>query len=460
MNIKLLRPFLLFVCLSFFLSSINAQNSKKDIKQANEQKEFLLKFMKQLNGYINEPDSFAQNKEEILLYFDKKNSKAVYNFTSPKKKKNTLSSIQFIDEINANFPEGFGLSYEEDKFEFIKKKNNIISKTYVFKAPVEYSGFRKDGSLMSYAEDQYFYIKKGLKKSSISRISNINYYKMRFKKQVFRQALLVEPFFPVYAMTQGSFEYSDNDYEYYSSETIDYYSSNESYNSNLFLKGTNGVNLVYMFKSGFGLGVGFTNYSYTTLYRIMYRGYELPQSLGYIPTLYTTIDSDVDKLDHKIEASGFSMPFFMRAQVGDRYFSVSFDLGIGVVFKPRYDSYLTGKIAVFGVDSETGETNTNFPQQGFGTFTYDNTLVKSIKSEVNSKYFLARLNMQIQPVKYAYLRLSSGIMGTDIVYENSWHKYDMHAIKLPNAMEKKRLMTFFTEFSIGLNLNEIALGFF
>jgi hypothetical protein len=285
---------------------------------------------------------------------------------------------------------------------------------------------------------------------------------MRFKKQVFRQALLVEPFFPVYAVTQGSWEHSDSDrqYNYYSTETVNYYQSSESYNSNLFFKGTSGVNLVYMFKPSFGLGVGFINHNYTTLYRILLRGYELPQSLGYIPTLYTTIDSNVDKLDHKIEASGFSMPLFIRMQVGDRYFSLSFDLGIGEVFKPRYDNYLTGKVAVFGVDSETGQTNTNDPSLGFGTFTYDNTLVKSIKAEVNPKYFLARFSMQIQPVKYAYLKLSGGMIGTDIVYENSWHKYDMHALRLPNAMEEKRLTTFFTEFAIGLNLNEIALGFF
>lgn len=241
---------------------------------------------------------------------------------------------------------------------------------------------------------------------------------------------------------------------------MNYENSSEPFNSNQFFKGTSGVNLVYMLRPGFGLGVGFANYKYSTLYRILLRGYELPQSLGYIPTLYTTINSNVDKLDHRIEASGFSMPVFMRMQVGDRYFSVSFDLGIGMVFKPRYDSYLTGKVAVFGVDPETGQTNTNDPSLGFGTFTYDNTLVKSIKAEVNPKYFLARFSMQIQPVKYAYLKLSSGIIGTDIAYESSWHKYDMHALRLPNAMEEKRLMTFFTEFSIGLNLNEIALGFF
>jgi hypothetical protein len=60
----------------------------------------------------------------------------------------------------------------------------------VFKAPVEYSGFRKDGSLMSYSEDQYFYVKKGLKKTSIARISNLNYYKMRLNGQKLGYKLL------------------------------------------------------------------------------------------------------------------------------------------------------------------------------------------------------------------------------------------------------------------------------
>jgi hypothetical protein len=150
----------------------------------------------------------------------------------------------------------------------------------------------------------------------------------------------------------------------------------------------------------------------------------------------------------------------MRLQLGTRYFSGSLDLGIGFTYKPQYKSYLTGSVSVYGYDPETGSLNTNEPSLGFGTFDYNNTLVNRIKSEKTLGYLLVRANVHIQPVRYAYIRLSSGFIGSEIDYKQSWHRFDMHSLRLPNALLKNRTMSLFTEIAIGFNVNELVLSFF
>jgi hypothetical protein len=436
---------------------LSAQNSP--LEKGGTHRAFLFDFMRNLREYLSEPDSFSVNKTKFEFFFSNKTSKSIHNFISPKKNvRETVSPSKFINSVTTNFPDGLGLSYSEDDFKRVITKTNIFSKEFVYKGPIEYSGFRKDGSLLSYSNDQYYYVKQGIKRTSISRISDKGYYNRTYIKGVFRESLFVEPFFPVFFTTSNEYEYSSSESGNYDHGTLRYENSSEDFDEMQLFQGNKGVNIIYMVKHFLGFGLGFSEYNYTTLFEINFSGYELPYSMGYIPTLFSS--GDDAGLKHKVVSSGFSTPFFMRLQLGTRYFSGSLDLGIGFTYKPQYKSYLTGSVSVYGYDPETGSLNTNEPSLGFGTFDYNNTLVNRIKSEKTLGYLLVRANVHIQPVRYAYIRLSSGFIGSEIDYKQSWHRFDMHSLRLPNALLKNRTMSLFTEIAIGFNVNELVLSFF
>ncbi|HOP05435.1 MAG TPA: hypothetical protein PLE67_13255 [Tenuifilaceae bacterium] len=448
-------------CILSFGNVTTAQIEQKYPGVSDPNKAYVLNYLKSFDRFINNPDSFFVNGQRNLQYFGNKKAKTVFNFLSPKERmKGNISPDSLYKHIVTYFPDGLGIVYYPEQLELIVKKKNFFSNTYVYKTNVEYSGIRKDGNLVSYSGNQYYYVNSGRgKKSSkisIQRVANDWHYKTKFKRSLYREGLFIEPAIGVnvesYLSTINDtkietiwVDYGDGwgNYESYTSNEL--YSFIEEYKLNYSL------NLVYMIKPFIGLGVGVSSFNTSTTLGTDYYYYYLPEIMGYIPTIQ---QSD---LYHIIRTKSVSTPAFVRFQFGLPQVSLSFDLGGGMLLKPQFDSYLRGYVDYYGVSVVDGSVVTNDPTLGFMKYTFKDELVYQHRPEKNIPFYFAKANLHLQFSKFYYMRFSFNYTQVlDIDYYESWHMFDMFATGASaKSMDKKPLDVYQAEFGIGLNINEI-----
>ena len=453
-----------FFCILSFSKGTKAQVDQKYPGVSDPNKAYVLNYLKSFDRFINNPDSFFVIGQRNLQYFGDKKAKTVFNFLSPKERmKGNISPDSLYKHIVTYFPDGLGVVYNPEKVELINKKKNFFSNTYVYKTDVEYSGIRKDGNLVSYIGNQYYYVKSGRgKKSSkisIERVANDWHYKSKFKRSLFREGLFIEPAIGVnvdsYLSTINEYRFEETDWVdngdgwgYYTDYVShDYYSFVEEYKLNFSL------NLVYMIKPFIGFGVGVSSFNTSSVLGTNYHNYSFPEIMGYIPEI-----SDSD-LYHIIRTKSVSAPGFVRFQFGLPQISLSVDLGGGMLLRPQFDSYLRGYVDYYGVSVVDGSVETNNPTLGFMKYTFKDELVYQHRPEKNIPFYFAKANLNFQFSKYYYMRFSFNYTQVlDIDYYESWHMFDMFATGASTkSMDKKPLDVYQAEFGIGLNINEIFL---
>jgi hypothetical protein len=480
---KLTKSLLAILPLLLLSNLLSAQGDTKTQFDTDINREFALRYLKSFESFVTNPDSFFVQGQRNLLFFEKPKAKRIYNFMSPKKFfKGRITPDSLYKHIVTNFPDGLGVVYNPNELEFLAKKKKLNKPTYAYIIPVEYSGFRKDGTLQSYKYNQYIYVKNDKEgNQSIDAIQNERYHKKKFGKQIFREGLLVEPRINITNVAFGNSNHYDIQYidvtidhgeweEEYSvlNSGIDYFIT-EKY---LFDKNY-GLDFIYMLKPFLGFGFGVSTYNYTPTYSIELANYQLPEIAGYIPTIYTGTRGLFDPnnrdwmynfweqsqfLDHKINVSSAALPLFIRLQLGGKILSFSTDLGLIYIPAPRYDSYLDGTVRYFGISTSTGELVTSNPSMGFGTYSYDNELVHSYQAQSSQSILFARANITVQPSKYFYFNLSFSYHSLmELEYTEQWHIWDMYALRLPDADDMKGYNNFNFEFGVGLNLNNIFL---
>jgi hypothetical protein len=492
-----IKALLVLVCLSF--NSVLFAQDKSAKKSIEAQKEFLVNYLKTFDTYISNPDSFAHNKANVLNNFESQKSKTVYNFINPvvppePKRKNSkpkykvlkgefISAEKLVSNIEQSAPDGLGMSFNKDKIELVGKTNSFTHKTFVLKAPVEYSGFRKDGSLVSYANDQYFYINSTSRKNKVGHIKEKKHFEHTFLKEQRRKGLFIELSTNAH---KGSW-ISGVDYHTHQFEYVPMWSDyvNEAYTGFLtyFFLGdfsvfnSHSLSFIYMFTPGFGIGTGYTRLTSGYLLLINAENYQFSPNADYTLSIYTDLndsyydysipegyyynnDNNSEYLEHRINMTANTVPLFIRLQTGRRYVTLSTDIGLRAIIKPTYENYLDGSIRLLGINKLTGETtvsgpNPENPDLPLGKYTYNNEFIGKEKGE-NLMYFFWRLNLNIQPTKHFYVRLSSGFQGgNETNYNKSKHSWDMYGLNLPTANATKQNLELFTEVALGININNL-----
>ncbi|MFP4555998.1 MAG: hypothetical protein ACLFNU_03910 [Bacteroidales bacterium] len=477
------------LCFCLLGNHLFAQDNSTIEKGADPNRDYALKYLKSFESFVTNPDSFFVHGQRNLLLFDNTKAKRIHNFMSPKKRfKGRITPDSLYKHIVNYFPDGLGMVYKPDSLEYIAKKKSFANPVYAYKVPVEFSGFRKDGSLQSYQYDQYIYVKTDKESNrSITAVQNDRYHKKKFGKQIFREGFLMEArvnafntqvnvshnqyFDGFIDCTYADFYYDwgyDWENPYRVTETSVNYGRAAYFNS----FSNYGLDFIYMLKPFLGFGFGVSTYNYAPTYDIELANYQLPEIAGYIPTIYTGTRGLFDEtnegwyydfqyqshLEHRINISTAALPLFIRLQLGGKVLSFSTDLGLIYIPAPRYDSYLDGTVRYFGISTSTGELVTSNPSMGFGTYSYDNELVHSYQAENSQTLLFARANLSIQPSKYFYFNFSYSFHSlVELEYTEQWHMWDMYALRLPNADDMKGYNNLNIEFGVGLNLNNIFL---
>lgn len=425
----------------FAISQVEHQQKKTTADNV----EYIREYLQTFNNYINNPDEYKNEHKNITKFFVKSQSKSFYNFFSTKNlNKGYISPDSLVKHIIAYYPDGFGMVYNSDKIEFVSKKKDFSHKVYVYKIPVEYSGIKKDGSVMRYAGDQFIYVKTNKNQHTIKGITNISdskYFKSSFRKKIYRQGLFIEPFFPVSTSSKLNLNISSGTNANYQGRNIV-----TPFGKNI------GLNIIYMFKPFFGLGLGYSTYNYGTGMDIEITDYRMSEIFGYIPVINS------DNLTHEINIRSITIPAFLRLQVGYSAISTSFDIGLGYLNNPLYDSYLIGNATFYGISIIDEQLVTNNPTYGFNNYTFENDLVYQYKSQTSYFYTFWRANLNLQFSKYFYLRVAySSHNLPEMEYVHSWHMFDMFALRLPNVDGKWPLKHNSIELGIGFNINEMFL---
>lgn len=448
------------VCLSNILW---AQHKKADSPKALKSKEQVTLYLKTFDRYANNPDDYANNAADFLSVFGNLQKKSIYNFISQEHfKKDNISPIQLQTHIASHYPDGLGIAYSLDNIELVDTRGNLISKTYAFRAPVEYSGIRKDGNILSLADDQYFYIRSLGHQKSISRIATADYHNKVFRKKAFREGLFLEissnivanaGMFPFDSKQDGP-DYNNDFYDeannnYYNYHKANHLSYSGEYRTSSAFNGVI-VNLIYMPRPWFGFGVGYGMDKHTVRFEMQADGFLMPNEIqGLIPIL------DYAYFYHYINVKYNALPVFVRLQTGKPKFNFSFDLGIQVQVKPTYESSLSGEATFIGYDPTSRQEVYSHPNLPFGNYRWEDEVVRLTQENKSYGSLISRVNLNIQPSKHFYFRVSPAMHFLKLNYADSWHMFDMHALRLPFDEYSRRYTSFSLELAIGVHINEL-----
>ncbi len=410
----------LFLFFAFIISAhlTYAQNAMTN-EITKQQKEFVSDYFKTFNDFITNPQKVDVNNE-LFPFYKNPRGKKIDNFlpgrgryTSPKK---------MVKKIQKTFPDGMGMDYSADSIELVRFYNKLFSKQFVYKLPVEYSGFSADGKLFRNADNQYLYVttdKKG--KTTLTKQENTRL----FKQGVYRKGLIVEPYstFKTTGLYNGVID------ENYSEANYNAHYENYPDVSNLSI--SSGVNVLFMINPNFGIGSGlfvengWENRSYGGDYfsesatRANYGGSFLLYVNGSAGAngFYPDVKYN-GGFNERINYKALSVPVFIRWQFGWPKVSFSVDAGGGIRQFGDYQMHIDGQITYSGVvKSPTYDDYGNVISYwkpfnaagyGFGTYNYNNELVYSNSDKVNAFFGMGRFNVHIQLFEPVYIRLSYG----------------------------------------------------
>jgi hypothetical protein len=463
MNSNTIKYIVFSIGLIFLANNLWAQHKKADSPRALESKGQVTLYLKTFDRYANNPDDYANNAQDLLSLFGSSKSKIIHNFLSKEHfKGDFISPLQFHTHIVGSYPDGLGTAFSVDSIELLDIRGSIFSKTHVFKAPVEYSGIRKDGKILSFADHQYFYIRSAGSKKSISRIASADYHNKVFRKKMFREGLFLEISSNIVAMA-GMFPYryssngnpftyeaydqiNDFYYTYSLSNELTYsgdYRTSSAYNGLIF-------NLVYMPKPWFGFGVGYGKDKHIARFEVSANQYIVADEIqGFIPIL------NFAHFYHYIKVEYSAVPVFVRFQTGKPKFNFSFDLGAQIQVKPSYESSIWGNAEFTGLDLATNQMIYSHPTLPFGKYEWDDDVVRLTQENKSYGYLFGRINMNIQPSKYFYFRISSAMHLLKLNYADSWHMFDMHALRLGFDENSRRYSSINIELALGLHISEL-----
>jgi hypothetical protein len=428
------------IVLFFFAKALTAQDNSKSPAKNDPNKDFVLNYLKSFDRFISNPDSFFYNGQRVIQSFERNNARSFYNFLSAKRySKGNITPDSLYKHIVTYYPDGLGMVYDPTKLELVGKKKNFASSIYGYKIPLEYSGIRTDGSLLSYTDNQYIYIKSFANPKSksikITRVASESYQNKSFNRKIFRQGLLVEPSIS----TSG---YEEQQHLIFRDSNTEYW----FYTTDFFLN--YGANLVFMFRPFWGVGVGFHTLNEAPKISFVSNGYEMNEIAGYTPIV-------LGSYTHRIITSSYTTPVFTRLQFGWVNFSIAFDAGVGIIYKPRYESILDGNINYHGISMNTGELVTSHPTLGFGSYRYNSELVNLYQSDKNQQYLFGKISLHFQPSKYFYVSLSGSYRAMfKLDYNEQWHMFDMYALRLKD-INHPTWSSLSREISIGFNINNM-----
>jgi hypothetical protein len=463
--VKFSATVLALVFFSTFLLKAQSDNQPKGLEES--QKAYLIEYLNAFDSFINNPDKYWDNKNNIQKYFEQPQYKRVFNFLSAKlPQKGYITPDSMVKHIYTYYPDGLGIGFSADSLKLVGEKKNLFSKTYVFKTHIEYSGIRNDKYLQNYNGNQYFYLKSKSRKNNtpikVSRITDKKFYQTRFKKMIYRVGFIVEPHISFMGFSDSESKFNEWG-ETHGPELWDFW---DEYNINFENEtkspevGKNyGIDLIYMFTPSFGIGTGLSSYSQSNYWFVQmqnywYYNYKNIHSnvFGFIPDIQT---NDFDQA--VTISSPTNIPVFLRLQHGWGTVSLSIDLGVSTVFKPTYSNYIDGQIIYRGVSIVDGRPDFNTSAAfGFGTFNFKDELVHQHKSDKNITYAFSRFNFNVNLSKNFYFRVSSLFHRIDeIDYKESWNMFDMYALRLKGADMSREWMNYSMEFGIGFNVTQM-----